>query len=469
MVKSTRKENCNVIGNIYGTPSSNSCYCGCHERLKLGTHIADTFRKSIFNQLGLTTCAGISYNKLLAKLVCATHKPNQQTVLYPEAAEELLTSLSNINRIPGIGQRTTDLLKSSFGPLKVPDILNLDLKQLATCVGDELANKLVQLCKGYDPTPVKITGKPQSIGLEDSFRIIKKGEVEIKFKQLLTRLLELVVKDGRLPTAVKVTVRKFDGNKKTSHREQKQCNISPSIFSNNIKNCLLEESQKKLLTLIVSLFYKIVDVSKSFHITLLGIAFTKFREHVNVKQSITSFLMKKNVAVQAITNISSSPKSIANNLSSSSSSSPMDPMDISTNARSDGSESEIEPSPKKTKFNLLARRRCLNNLNMDSPSPSKLRVADLRLNSREYDQCSVSSTSSLDEMLTPQEALKCPIGVDASVFNELPIDVQQDVINEWRTQDITMAQASSPNPSPSTSSTLARPKNSILNYMISNK
>ena len=76
------------------------CPCGCHERLKVGSVIAAEVREAILHETGLTCCAGISHNKLLAKLVGGWKKPNMQTTLLPKDAESLLSGLQARN-IPG--------------------------------------------------------------------------------------------------------------------------------------------------------------------------------------------------------------------------------------------------------------------------------------------------------------------------------------------------------------------------------
>ena len=63
--------------------------------------IAAEIRQAILQDIGLTCCAGIAHNKLLAKLVGAWKKPNKQTTLLPEDAESLLSGLK-ARDIPGI-------------------------------------------------------------------------------------------------------------------------------------------------------------------------------------------------------------------------------------------------------------------------------------------------------------------------------------------------------------------------------
>ena len=66
----------------------------------MGSIIAAEVRQAILQDTGLTCCAGIAHNKLLAKLVAGWRKPNMQTTLLPEDTESLLSGLQ-ARDIPG--------------------------------------------------------------------------------------------------------------------------------------------------------------------------------------------------------------------------------------------------------------------------------------------------------------------------------------------------------------------------------
>ncbi|XP_061751416.1 DNA polymerase iota isoform X10 [Nerophis ophidion] len=71
-----------------------------HPELALGSHIAAELREAVRSRLGLTGCAGIAANKLLAKLVSGAFKPNQQTTLLPENVGDIMGALSGLRAIP---------------------------------------------------------------------------------------------------------------------------------------------------------------------------------------------------------------------------------------------------------------------------------------------------------------------------------------------------------------------------------
>ncbi|XP_028896067.1 DNA polymerase iota [Zeugodacus cucurbitae] len=433
-----------VEGHIYpeGTELSSCCDCGCAQRLAVGTQIAKEIRLALHKQLNITCCAGVSYNKLLAKLVGAQHKPNQQTVLCSNYADEFMRDLNSLHKVTGIGQKTESLLLES-GIANISELQKCNMDSLRKKFGFETATKLKDLSFGRDISSVRPSGKPKTIGLEDSCRPISvRRDVEDRFRLLLMRLVEQVAEDGRIPIAIKVILRKFDPQKKTSHRETKQVNILPSLFRSQIgtesggsKVVLAEGAQEKLLKIILRLFERVVDLTKPFNITLIGLAFSKFQQRKLGSSSIANFLIKKtDLEVQSITSLTNTdvPTTAENPVATTSASNndeafrsspttfqPSDqfyrrrataaspiPMLIDNGSESaatnsdfsDFSETEIEPSPKKSRIGrlLMAKRRCLGNSAIcndtaDVASPSKLRVCDLRLNSRDSEKEFVTS------------------------------------------------------------------------------
>lgn len=458
----------------------NSCKCGCAKRIIIGTHLAAEIRNKLLQELQITSCAGIAHNKLLAKLVGSKNKPNKQTALPSICSTTFLASLGSLGSIPGIGQKT-ELNLNEIGLRTIQELQDCDLEILHKKFGYETACKLKDLCFGRDYSAVRPSGRPKTIGLEDSCKAISlKTDVEDKFRVLLMRLINQVMEDARIPIAIKIILRKFDSIKKTSHRETKQCNILPSLFRQlkDGKILLAEGGHNKLLKIIMRLFERSVDMKQPFNITLLGLAFSKFQEQRKTGScSIANFLIKKSdVEVQSITSLSNEGSSQSSRYEQRrfvcSSPCSMDyEQQSDASICSDFSESEVEPSPKKTRIGLLiAKRRCFSPSDpMDIASPSKLRVADLRLNSRDSDRdspvmgasgilktgdCSTSSNNNM-------ENISCPAGVDPMVFKELPVEVQNELLTSWRTPTTTNSSKST-----LTNSTSG---NTLHRYFITNK
>uniref|UniRef100_A0A2M4CIB5 Putative dna polymerase iv n=1 Tax=Anopheles darlingi TaxID=43151 RepID=A0A2M4CIB5_ANODA len=380
------------------------CLCGCDRRLILATHIAQEIRECIFRELGLRCCAGIAHNKLLAKLVGAMNKPNKQTVLLPTASSSFVASLGCVRSLTGIGEKTAQTLAECCNVTTVTDLQQIELERLARHVGHEQAVRLKQIALGRDDTPVRQTGKPKSVGLEDSCPAISvRADAEEKFRHLLVRLVKNIAEDGRVPIAIKVTVRKFDSTKRTTHRESKQDKLLPSLFRHTSgKLVLAEGAQEKLLAIVMRVFERMVDLRQPFNITLLGLSFFKFQERRVGSKSIANFLIKKSdIEVQSITNLSNESITLSEtSFCSNKSLTAMDCEPCGAGGSSDagslaslsGSESDVEPSPKKSRRFLYRGYRGSSeqaagqqNRREDEATLSKLRVADLRLSSKDND------------------------------------------------------------------------------------
>ncbi|XP_055545603.1 DNA polymerase iota [Wyeomyia smithii] len=487
-----------------------ACCCGCDRKLILATHIAKEIRNCVFQELGLKCSAGVSHNKLLAKLVGGINKHNKQTVLLPNYASEFVASLGPVKSLTGIGEKTAQILEDC-GIKTVRELQETALEQLRRKLGLEQASKLKEMAFGRDNAPVKQTGKPKSVGLEDSCSAISiRADAEEKFRHLLVRLVKNIADDGRIPIAIKVTVRKHDSVKKTSHRECKQDKILPSFFRHkDCKVVLAEGAQEKILATIMKVFERMVDLSSPFNITLLGLSFFKFQERKVGIKSIANYLIKKSdIEVQSITNLSNEALVLSDGFASNKSfSMAMDCDQMSSAGFSDsaslaslsGSESDVEPSPKKSRrmVTYLARKKesLLTATSEDElSSPSKLRVAEMRLNSKEYDQETSQSSdipssskswggfvkNHLSSSSTPIKTSPLatisnsntdttsigagtglPTNVDPEVFNALPADVQQELLQNWRLGNPTQS-------SGATSSTASSSKNTLHRYFVKN-
>ncbi|XP_071964352.1 DNA polymerase iota-like [Antedon mediterranea] len=262
------------------------CSCGCYERLAIGSHIASEMRAGLKESLGLTSCAGISHNKLLSKLVAGTHKPNQQTVLFPHQVDTLLLSLKSVQQIPGIGSSMSKRL-AAMGIVSIQQLRTENLNSLQLEFGIQVATTIHNLSHGRDPSPVTQTGPPQSLSDEDSF--IKCNSVEDarnRTREILRNLLQRLREDGRVPHTLRIAVRKFSKPKQWT-RESRQCPFPDGVLQDSDSDKVIE----KILDVAMNLFSKLVEISKPFHLTLISVCFTKLEDR-SKKPSITTYFKK---------------------------------------------------------------------------------------------------------------------------------------------------------------------------------
>ncbi|XP_030324409.1 DNA polymerase iota isoform X2 [Calypte anna] len=277
-----------VSGHVYNNQAIN-LQDPRHLRLVMGSQVAEEFREAICARLGLTGCAGVASNKLLAKLVSGTFKPNQQTLLLPESCQELMHSLEHIQKVPGIGSRTAQGL-AVLGVRGVCDLQAFPPALLEKEFGASVAQRIQKLSYGEDDSPVTPSGPPQSFSDEDSFKkCSSEAEVQEKIEELLPKLLDRIQKDGRQPQTVRLSIRRFSSPGKRPNRESRQCPVPPHLIHRFGK-----ESSKVLspwVALLMKLFRKMVAVELPFHLTLLSICFSNLRELPSSKEgSIASYL-----------------------------------------------------------------------------------------------------------------------------------------------------------------------------------
>jgi len=79
----------------------------CSER---AVRIAQNIRQDIFQELGLTASAGVSINKLVAKVASDYHKPNGITVVLPDQVRDFI-GMQKVRKIPGVGPRMEERLQ----------------------------------------------------------------------------------------------------------------------------------------------------------------------------------------------------------------------------------------------------------------------------------------------------------------------------------------------------------------------
>ncbi|KAM7415775.1 hypothetical protein PAMA_018034 [Pampus argenteus] len=277
-------------GHVYNHCSADA-KAADHPRLALGSHIAAELREAIHNKLGLTGCAGVATNKILAKLVSGSFKPNQQTTLLPENVSDIMGCLSSLCRIPGVGSQTNKRLQA-LGLVSVKDLQHFPLADLVREFGGPSAQRLKNLALGVDDSPVTPTGAPQSLSDEDSFKKISSTkDVLGKIQQLLNSLVERMHKDGRQPQTFRLSIRRYSATNKWFNRESRQCPI-PGHIGQKITSGSSDDALVQLVPLAMKLFHKMVDTSAAFHLTLLNVCFSNLQTRGPAacgKGSITSF------------------------------------------------------------------------------------------------------------------------------------------------------------------------------------
>lgn len=379
------------------------CDCGCIERLLIGTQVAGELRNALFQQLKITSCAGIAYNKLLAKLIGSRNKPNQQTIIFSSGVSKFMSSLGSVRSLVGVGQKLADTL-AELNIKTIEDLQFVSHEVLRKKIDEKMVQKLKSWCFGVDTSQVKATGKPKSLSLEDStFGNPLKSiyEVETKLSLLLTRLCDAVCEDGRVPATLRLVVRKTNTIEEINQRESRQIFLSGQLFKRKTDKLELSDDKTlpQIINLAMNLFSKIMGEKKQdFVVTLLGVSFTNFTE----------------VAVKSVNRIDRFlvPKSKSND----------PPKD--GNKRVKDTTDDLGPPSKRTKPSPL--QKWIEGSKFE-PSTKKEPVTPTTSSS--------SSTSSND--LKEETTVKIPPNIDPGIFISLPVDVQQELLEQWNSKSKT--------------------------------
>lgn len=134
--------------------------------LPTATKVAGTIRQQIREELNLTASAGVAPNKFLAKIASDWRKPNGLFVIQPADVEGFLTPLT-VGRIPGVGKVTEERL-AKLGLRLVGDLRARSLEELTTRFG-RYGQRLYELARGIDESPVEPNRPTKSISAEDTF------------------------------------------------------------------------------------------------------------------------------------------------------------------------------------------------------------------------------------------------------------------------------------------------------------
>ena len=132
----------------------------------LAVRIAREIRARIERETGLTASAGVSYNKLLAKLASDWRKPNGLFVVPPERGLAFLAPLP-VGKLHGVGPATVKKL-SAMGVHTVLDLRNASREILIAQFG-KVGLWFYEVARGIDRRPVQPSRQRKSVGTERTF------------------------------------------------------------------------------------------------------------------------------------------------------------------------------------------------------------------------------------------------------------------------------------------------------------
>ncbi|XP_023003557.1 DNA polymerase eta isoform X1 [Cucurbita maxima] len=136
--------------------------------LACGTLIVAELRMQVLKETEFTCSAGISHNKMLAKLASAMNKPAQQTVVPHSCVKGLLDSLP-IKKMKQLGGKLGSSLESDLGVNTVGDLLRFPEQKLQERYGFNTGTWLWNTARGISGEEVQCRLLPKSHGSGKSF------------------------------------------------------------------------------------------------------------------------------------------------------------------------------------------------------------------------------------------------------------------------------------------------------------
>ncbi|XP_014443319.1 DNA polymerase eta isoform X5 [Tupaia chinensis] len=191
-------------------------------QLTVGAVIVEEMRAAIERQTSFQCSAGISHNKVLAKLACGLNKPNRQTLVSLGSVPQLFSQMP-ICKIRSLGGKLGASVIEILGVEYMGELTQFTESQLQSHFGEKNGSWLYAMCRGIEHDPVKPRQLPKSIGCSKNFpgktALATREQIQWWLLQLAQELEERLTKDrndnDRVATQLAVSIR-VQGDKRLS-------------------------------------------------------------------------------------------------------------------------------------------------------------------------------------------------------------------------------------------------------------
>lgn len=134
--------------------------------IELAVDIAKEIKQKILERTSLTASAGISFNKLLAKIASDMRKPNGIFTVHPDRALDFIASLP-VEKLWGVGPKTANRMHE-MGVFTGAQLRRISCEHLVQVFG-KMGRVYYDFSRGIDNRPVVVAYERKSVGCERTF------------------------------------------------------------------------------------------------------------------------------------------------------------------------------------------------------------------------------------------------------------------------------------------------------------
>ncbi len=162
--------------------------------ISMAIDIAKEIKQKIFERTSLTASAGVSYNKLLAKIASDMRKPDGIYIVHPDRAMDFIGSLP-IEKLWGVGPRTAAKMHE-MGVFKGEQLRNISYNHMTQVFG-KMGKIYYNFSRGIDERPVIVSRERKSVGCERTFRedLHIESKIIIELYHLTLELVERLTRN----------------------------------------------------------------------------------------------------------------------------------------------------------------------------------------------------------------------------------------------------------------------------------
>ena len=204
------------------------------------TAIAQEIRRMIREETGLTASAGVSYNKLIAKLASDQNKPDGICVVRPDEGADFMAKMP-VRRIHGVGPVTAQRMHA-LGIETGADLRALDLTFLQQHFGSA-APFYYHAARGIDERPVHERQERKSVSVEDTFfdDLITPDALTAEIDRIAQSLWSRIEKSGAYGRTIVLKIKFADFRIITRSKSMSAPVRSPELLTETARALLLAQ------------------------------------------------------------------------------------------------------------------------------------------------------------------------------------------------------------------------------------